>query len=130
MKTNLTDIDKANIAARCFYDDNRDEYEDFKEAQIDFMGKNKPSAAFIETVMKMNLEVKKGHKLFLCHDGLLAHVRLSDGFFDPYSTFSEEDGQIVQEQFQKVADENPDVKDEDLLPLMPWKEIKIENAGN
>lgn len=116
--------DKKRIAARLFYQDNEDQYEDYHEALCEFSSGQNMSDAFIDTVIKFNLEPESGHKFVMRDDGHVAKVRLSDWFFSPVTKFSEEEGDELVNKWEEVLEGKDEMDTFEILKLMGWRVIE------
>lgn len=120
---NLSKEDKCKIAARLFYDDNRDQYEDFHEAFVEFASGLNVSEAFLETVVSLNVKPRSGHRIVLGPNGALAAVREVDGFFEPISNMTHDEGAIMEGSFNVACEEYTDLDEWGILNKIGWKVI-------
>ena len=119
----LTKEDKCRIVARNFYTDNPDQYEDYHEALTEFMSGNNCSDTFIEFCVAPYLKPEDGCEIVMSDIGHVASVRLLDGFFNPRTEMTQDEGEAMEEAFHKAADEYPDLDGLDLLLKTGWKKI-------
>jgi hypothetical protein len=111
--------DKRKIAARAFFHDDN-EYEDFHEAETEFMALNH-AEAFIDFVCEPYLKPKPGHSIVMRGDGHLATVREVDGFFEPVFDMTDKEGEEVMEAFNEAAEKHPGLDGLPLLLKTGWK---------
>lgn len=122
----LSIADKRRIAARIFFQDNQggeDGYEDYHEALAEFISGENQSDQFIEFVVKPYLKPKEGHTLIMRDDGHVASVRDEDGYFEPLTEMTQNEGEAFHEEYLKAADEYPDIEGYELLAKIRWKVI-------
>lgn len=119
---NLTAEEKRKIVARFFFRDNPDEYEDFHEAHVEFASGQNVSDSFVDSVIEMNIKSEEGHSFVMNESGHVAKVRLTDGFFEPLTGMTEEEGSEVIETFH-AAEGKYDLDGLDLLLKCGWKVI-------
>ena len=119
----ITQEEKRKIAARCFYADNMDEYEDFQEAMVDFMGQHKPSDTFVNFVVDEYLKPEAGLSVWMSIDGHVATIREKDGYFKPRTMMFEDDALKMQADYEQASIAFPNLKQIELLPKIGWKRI-------
>lgn len=117
--------DKLKILARLFFQDNEDQYEDYRAAEIEFMTQT-PSDSFIEFTLGHTLKPKEGHELVYSPVGHVAYVRDSDGFLEPVTEMSQEDGMELETEFEEAAGKYLDLDGMDLLLKTSWKKVEFE----
>lgn len=133
---NLTKAQKLTICARLFFQDNIEDYEDFRSAKIEFMA-NPPSDDFIDTLLKMNFKRKRGHKIFINREsGHIATVSVFDGFFKPRTKMTIEEGEKMSAQFveavggDEFANSNPRDVLVSVLAKIGWVEVENDEKTN
>jgi len=120
----ITKEDKRRIAARLFFNDNKDQYEDYHEALSEFISGQNQSDDFIDFVVEPLLKGEPGHHLFT-KDGHVAKLRIEDDFFSPLTEMSEFDGESFETSFDAVADKNPNTSVSGILELLGWKRLEV-----
>lgn len=120
----ITREDKNRIAARLFFQDNSDQYEDYHEALTEFMSGNNTSEVFVDFCVKPMVQPEEGCAVVTNEIGHVATVRLSDGFFSPRTEMTQDEGEAIEEKFHEAADLHPDLDGLDLLLTTGWKQIK------
>ena len=118
MKPSITD--KRKIAARLFFSDNRDSYDDFQDALNEFTDGKNQTDAFIDTLVSPILKPVEEHILLMRYDGHVATLRLADNFFSPRTKMIEEEGEELKEQFEITNQQNPNDNELELLLKMGW----------
>lgn len=111
---------KLRITGRAFYNDNKDEYEDYNEAVVEL---SKTSESFIDFIFEANTPAKEGY-LLLEKEGNLIYVNNETGHVLPCSDLDEDFGNELQEQSQEQVDLNP--YEQDLVKLFSnigWQEV-------
>lgn len=114
--------DKLKIMARLFFQDNEDQYEDFRDAEVEFMA-HPPTDTFIDFCLEPLLKKEEGTSIVMNSQGHVASVRHSDGFFDPKTDMTVDEGEEMEGAFHEAADKYPDLDGMDLLLKMDWKVI-------
>lgn len=115
--------DKLKILARLFFQDNQDDYEDFRAAEVEFMA-NQPTDMFIEFCLKPILSKKRDdNSLVMNSQGHVASVRHSDGYFEPLTEMTQDDGSEMEDAFHEASEKYPDLDGLDLLVKTDWKVI-------
>lgn len=106
-KEKLTQEQKVKIAARQFFEEDREQYDNFEQAVEEL---KKVSTQFIDTVIKFIPEsVDSGYRLIF-KDGHVAAVNSSDGHLVPMTNASEKSYFEVLKQFQDMADKKPECR--------------------
>lgn len=120
----ITVEDKRRICARAFYQDNKDQYEDYHEALAEFMSGQNVSDSFIDTVVEPFVSPEPGHFVVVNDLGHVASVRDSDGFFSPRTEFTQDEGMSLEVEFTKAMDEFPDLDGIPLLEKTGWRVVR------
>ena len=117
----LTRSEKLNICARLFFEDNKDQYPDFRSAQVEFMSIG-PSDSFIDFAIKGALKAELGEAIFInpTSGHIIAH-RISDGWTYPKTEMSEEEGAEIMESTLNLASENLDWNVYQIFESIGWK---------
>lgn len=119
----LSITDKRIIAARLFFVDNRDSYDDFKDALDEFLDGKNQSDKFIDAVVNPIMKKTEGHILLMSPNGHVANLRLSDNFFSPLTQMTLEEGEALEKQFETTNNTFPEDDELEILKKMGWKTI-------
>lgn len=123
----LSKEDRARICARLFYEDNREDYADYREALVEFIT-NKVTDSFMNTVIVQSVSYDKDYRFFVRDDGHVVKVRISDKFCSPVTRMDRQTGEKFEIEFDEKSDNLPEHLDEyDVLKEMGWREIVCEN---
>lgn len=120
---NLNMEEKRKIAARVFFQDNQNDYEDYHEAATEFLNPGNMSDQFVEFVVEPLTKPLEGYLLFTRDDGHVIRVRADDGFLEPVTEMTNDEGELLAEQLTKASEEKPDFDDIGLLKAIGWKLI-------
>ncbi|MFV8250220.1 hypothetical protein [Bdellovibrio bacteriovorus] len=119
----LTKALKLKVCARAFYQDAEEGvYEDFRAAEVEFMAKPPPDR-FIDFVAGNFIAPVAGHKVFVSSDGHVARVRMSDGYFEPVTEMTEDEGETFEAKFMELLDSDVTLEPLDALKKMGWVEV-------
>lgn len=110
---------KLRILARNFFTDNQDQYEDYRHALTEFMA-NEPSDTFVEFCIEPYVTPKDGFVVMYRDDGHVAEIRNADGWFNPRTEMTHEEGAEFEEQYEKAMEEFPNLEGYDLLEKIGW----------
>lgn len=114
--------DKAKIAARCFYADEPEQYEDFKQAYDEM--RFGTTEGFLDTVCERVIEKKEGHRILMSDEGHVVAIRTADSFVEFRTEMTEEEAKALAETTQKYADENPQIESASMIFInCGWKLI-------
>src|ERR1700677_2393162 len=100
----VTTEDKLKIAARAFFTDNQDQYEDYHEALSEFISGSNQSETFIEFCVEPYIKPEDGHAVLVRDDAHVATVRMSDGLFTPRTEMSQGEGEKFEADYEKAMD--------------------------
>lgn len=114
--------DQRKIVARNFFNDNRDSYEDYHEAETEFMSRD-ISETFIKLALEPYIKQESGHILFMRDDGHVASLRESDQFFSPRTEMTDEEGEELEESFEAAKEKYPNYNEVQLLESIGWRKI-------
>jgi len=119
----ITTEDKRKICARNFFNDNRDQYEDYHEAAAEFLSGQNVSDRFVDFAVEPYIKPQEGHYVLVGNDGHVATVRAEDGFFSPRTEMTREEGEAIEAAFEAMNDKYPEALELELLEKMGWRVI-------
>jgi hypothetical protein len=97
---------KIKIAARLFFDDNQEEYENYEQS---VEGLRDASDEFLDHVVKNFYRNKPGHRSFYNpEDGHIISLRTSDDWLEPVTAMSKEYGDEIHEKFRAASIQRED----------------------
>lgn len=111
---------KIKVAARLFYQDNRDQYESYDQAVKEMRAHC--SEAFIDAVARGTAQPRPGHfVLYRESDGHVVAVRREDNYLTPVTQMTLDEGAKLEADYHKVRMANLDVRSVIvLLQKMDW----------
>lgn len=134
----ITEEDKKRIVARAFYNDNEDQYEDFREALTEFMNGQNTSQKFIDFAVEPFIKPIEGHIRLVNDEGHVIAFREKDGYMDPNHSNIENEAEWVEYQKQMMtAIQSAPIAIQstsqvlDLLTGLKWRVISdMKQVGN
>ena len=101
----MTREQKNKIAARLFFQDNREDYDSYEQAVKE--ASEHMSDSFVDTVVRGVTKPRKGYRiLFRESDGHVVAVRTKDDFLQPITEMTTEDGAEIEKAFDALAEKN------------------------
>lgn len=120
----VSNQDKRAIVARNFFNDNKegeDAYEDYREALIEISNPENVNDTFIDFAVQPYLQRKEGCRLMM-KDGFVVSIREADGFLEPLTEMTQDEGEEIENAFQDIADKFPNVESSFvLMQKLGWK---------
>lgn len=121
--------DKRRICARLFFQDNQDQYEDYHEAAAEFLSGNNASDKFVDFTVEAIVRPEPGHMIFVRDDGHVASLRMEDGFFEPRTEMTEDEGEENMEKFGQAFEDDPELEPLGALKAIGWRAVDGEQSG-
>jgi hypothetical protein len=119
----LTKEDRARIVARAFYEDNRDQYEDYRHALTEFMNQQNTSEEFMKFAVEPFVKPKEGHSIWVNDVGHVLAVRAEDGFVEPIFEMTDAEFEELQEHTENAVDANQDADEFEIMEMIGWRRI-------
>jgi hypothetical protein len=113
--------DKLRIAARLFFEDRMDEYEDYNEALSELTGN--VSERFLDHAIEPFVRPQDGYRQLMNDVGHIITVNNETGHVSPVTLQSDEESEALEEAASELAEKHPDLSPVQIMQKVGWRLI-------